>query len=557
MKALFDSFKDWITKNPGSAAALGGILAAIAAFTGCFSQDLGARVYDDFSLSRKLPATIEAVSTRAAEEMKAHYETDIMPPTLEAVRSKTAEDSALAIAEIQTKYETETIPATVQAEVARTAGELLATVKEIAPVSLLSVSYKYGGWNPQLIDLRIASENGIPAWHNMSFQFFDLWISVPGEVPDGHYVQAVVFREPDLSGIPLGQTNKVPLEKGLTQINTIEVPGDEEDKWRFDDGYFDDNDSLYIALLVSNKDEEVVSTTVNRIRFNREGASLLADMPIGYIVSIVYSVNDGPEEFLDIPAAEEMGINASADDTITIHRVWYHAPKVGSYNSETEGHLSAYVAENISNDFPTAIYCKSLYVNLDEGIHELDLNLDECDNNEKQFRWQIPNDNQNLVLNLARKDGTILDRLVFRLNGSAGAPGLVSSKKPEASFVSLAYQINDGPEQPIDLRTVLTEGIGISPGDNLAISEIWYRSQGSDEQTEITAEGNILGESPAGAQFTSPTALTEGIHAFDDVTNLQWQVTAGHTALFLNLFNNEGHTIDQLIIPLHTEAESN
>ena len=147
-----------------------------------------------------------------------------------------------------------------------------------------------------------------------------------------------------------------------------------------------------------------VYTTVTPILVNSGGKSLLADTPLASFISIVYSVNDGPHQAIDVPAASAVGLNAGKGDVLTIHEVWYHSKMVSS-DEPTQSRLEAYLTNRDEGHYNSNWLCKTDFDLLEQGVNSLELKDTRCNHDDtlSQFSWIIPDDQQELILTYITK----------------------------------------------------------------------------------------------------------------------------------------------------------
>jgi len=292
------------------------------------------------------------------------------------------------------------------------------------PVSLVSLSYMVGDYDPRLVDLRRAPSSGIPAGSGHLLQFLDPWVSVPLDAPE-YAVRAEVYEDPDLSSL-VGATDFMPLRAGINRLGDVQAtafkynPSDPNEKiWRVPSHWTD----LYITL-VTYREGKPLARSVTKIHLDADGTAWLVGPPNASFASMVYSVNDGPAQILDLREAVELGLNAAPADTLALLDIWYHA-NTGSGDTGMTMQVEAYLT--MGGYDPTTL-CKSGPALVKKGIQRLALDDVTCahDQSATSFRWGIPDDRRFLVVSLTRSDRALLDRLILPLSGPAGSAGLVS-----------------------------------------------------------------------------------------------------------------------------------
>ena len=292
------------------------------------------------------------------------------------------------------------------------------------PVSLVSLSYMVGDYDPRLVDLRRAPSSGIPASSGHLLQFLDLWVSVPKDAPE-YSVHAEIYEDPNLSSL-VGVTDFMPLRAGVNRLSDVQAtafkysPGNPDEKiWRVPSHWTD----LYVTLI-TYREGKPLALSVTKIHLDTDGTAWLVGPPNASFASMVYSVNDGPAQILDLREAVELGLNAAPGDTLALLDIWYHA-NTGSGDTGMAMQAEAYLS--VEGYDPTTL-CKSGPVLIEKGVQRLALDDVACahDQSATSFRWVIPDDRRFLVTSLTRSDRALLDRLILPLSGPAGSAGLVS-----------------------------------------------------------------------------------------------------------------------------------
>jgi hypothetical protein len=278
----------------------------------------------------------------------------------------------------------------------------LVPVDEIPPsLSLFSLSYRVDDFDPHLVDLRKASISGIPAYVGSSLQFFDLWISIPKDAPECTF-WAEISDKPDNSNVIGVTTEYKPLRAGHAKLGNVGIVDEFKHElvpyaWRVRPDWTD----LYITLLTFC-DGNVVDYNVTTIHLDVNGTAWLLDPPNASFASIVYAVNEGPEQVLDLRDATERGLGVGPGDEITFLEIWYHANADGG--NEFKMQAEAYLT---SGGFDQDTFKVTPVNMIQKGIHRLSDSI--------VLSWVIPDDRDSLVLSLSRSDKVIMDRLVFPL----------------------------------------------------------------------------------------------------------------------------------------------
>jgi|GEM_PF-6373155 len=275
--------------------------------------------------------------------------------------------------------------------------------------SLISMGYRGNGFNPRLINLRTAADDGnddgIPIEAGQPLEFIDVTIWLP-EDASGYSIHAEVKLEN--SSIVIGTTQTIGVTAGLHNLGRVHpnlnIDEDNSEAWDVQENW-----NLLMVHLVTYFNGQAVSSVPTNIRLNPTGTSLLWDTPKATFAAIVYSVNNGHQLLLDMRSATQNGINAGAGDTLTIHEVWYNSDAPSTFDLKTEGYITpgGYDADSLE---------QSQLSDIERGIHRLSFTATE---------WHPDALDQYLVFSLIRSDGTITDRLLILFN-SPTETGLIS-----------------------------------------------------------------------------------------------------------------------------------
>ena len=300
-----------------------------------------------------------------------------------------------------------------------TATVIQMTQRESMPgsgVSLVSMKYTSGGWNPHMIDLRTASSSGIPAGATLPLKFSEI----------------IVFAPPDLAGFQIwaeflangnekiGETPVSILQPGLTSLEDVKIA----DAYL----YLDSNTGKYsndswdvlkswdnIAVDLKYKGASGQSgSTIWTIRLNQMGGTAWWNPPPDVnIVSVVYSVSGGIQQVLDLRREPDPVINAKAGDWITIHKVWYKA-------NLTTSNQTMFVGGSINNGQQELNNKSSDMMAIREGIHPFE--------NFTSMTWVLSSDIKWLNLIVIRSDDIVLDGYIIEISDTEKS-GLVSAQK--------------------------------------------------------------------------------------------------------------------------------
>jgi hypothetical protein len=307
----------------------------------------------------------------------------------------------------------------------------------ISGVSLISMKYTSGGWNPHQVDLRTATSSGIPAGATFPLKFSEISVFAPPELA-GFQVWAEFLAN---GNEKIGETPVTVLQSGITYLENIKIV----EAYRYLDKtsgkYSDDSwdllkswNTIDVKLKYKGSSGQEGST-IWRIKLNQmSGTAWWNSPPDINIVSVVYSVSDGIQQVLDLRREPKPVINAKAGDWITIHVVWYKA------NSNNINNQSMFIGGSINDGQQEFENKSSDMAVIREGIHRFE--------NFKPMTWVLSSDIKQLGLIAIRSDDTVLDGYVIEISDTEKS-GLVSTQKsvvwPFDEFVYMDF------ETPTDL----------------------------------------------------------------------------------------------------------
>ncbi len=315
----------------------------------------------------------------------------------------------------------------------------------ISGVSLVSMKFTSGGWNPHQVDLRTATSSGIPAGATFPLKFSEI----------------SVFAQPDLAGYQvwaeflangnekIGETPVTVLQSGITYLENIKIV----EAYRYQDktsGKYSDDSwdvlkswntiDVHLKYKGSSGQEglNIWSIKLNQI----SGVSWWNSPPDVNIVSVVYSVSDGIQQVLDLRRETKPVINAKAGDWITIHAVWYKA------NSSNINNQSMFIGGSI-NDGQRELENKSSDMAvIREGIHQFE--------NFRSMTWVLSSDIKHLGLIAIRSDDVVLDGYTIEIS-EIEISGLVSSQK------SVVWPFNEVTYMDFEIPTDLDGWVSSDP----------------------------------------------------------------------------------------------
>jgi hypothetical protein len=153
-----------------------------------------------------------------------------------------------------------------------------------------------------------------------------------------------------------------------------------------------------IIWLLTMHENEVVSRNRYEVKLDSRGTAWFQSPPNVATASLVYAINDGPDQILDFRDSETHGIEANQPFTLTLREVWYssndqrdtrnfnfHAGlQHGAYDGSTERHTDT--------------------INVQTGIHKVEPF--------GSWSWAIPadfvNNKYTLVTYWIRNDGAVM-----------------------------------------------------------------------------------------------------------------------------------------------------
>lgn len=298
-------------------------------------------------------------------------------------------------------------------------GKLISTLTAplVAPdqsppaISLAGLRYKTSDWNQRLVDLRTVASSGIPIKAGQSLQFRDLLAFAP-EDSSGYRLQAEVY----IGGTNelIGKTETVPLHSGIVQVGDVAIKaynhGGNPSYWQVQEDWTD----LLIAFVVYPPNGQPTVPTRIKIRLDPNGTAWLFEPPNFSLASLVYRINDGPNQVLDLRYAGEAGIEVQpgeGGDELSILEVWYYAnARGGSLSAEFQLDQDG---SGLVDDDP---FHKTDKVEIKQGINKI---------TGSEVTWkEISEDRQYLMVKLVRGDSTIVQELAIPFR-SPGGPGLI------------------------------------------------------------------------------------------------------------------------------------
>jgi hypothetical protein len=291
--------------------------------------------------------------------------------------------------------------------------------KENAPVggvSLVSMKFTPGGWNPHMVDFRTASTSGIPAGATFPLKFSELSVFAPPELA-GFQVWAE-FRANGNEKI--GETPASVLQSGLTTLDDVRVA----DAYQYQDANTGKRSADSWEVLKSWQAIDVIvnykgpsgqsGSTTRRIKLDATGGTAWWNSPPDVnLVALVYSVDDGVHRVLDMRTGSNPKIKVTPGDWITIHDIWYKA--IGSQANDTL-EIGASLNDGVQL-LQSQVSAKSI---ISDGFHQIE--------GFQPMTWVVPSGAKWLGLLASRGDGTSLDQFNIEFSDTEDS-GLVSNSK--------------------------------------------------------------------------------------------------------------------------------
>lgn len=181
---------------------------------------------------------------------------------------------------------------------------------------IVSLSYVIGASSPRVVDLGTAPIDGILIYPDSSLKLFDIYVANP-ETISGEKGQLEFWAENEL----IGNTNTIPLTPSITIFDKLAVSTAYQSEstpnaWKLQSRW----NEIELVLIIYDNDSNIINTNKTIVRLNPEGKSWLFKPPVIRIISISYSVNDGPEQIANLTSN---GLSVSEGDILKINSIWY------------------------------------------------------------------------------------------------------------------------------------------------------------------------------------------------------------------------------------------
>lgn len=265
--------------------------------------------------------------------------------------------------------------------------------------TLLSLSYIAGGWDPHVIDLRSAAEDGIPVWPGEGLSFTDLWVTSPAS-PAGLQAQVKFYRNDTGDGNCIGETPRVPLEPGKTLIKEITLlkltPDDRN--WTVGEDW-----ERILAVTTLFEDGKEMSASVAQIRINRNGSAWLNPYSDAKFAEIAAQVDGGPPFQVDLRRAPVDGLSLPSGAQLCVQEIWYRSRNAAKNNQiAVEATLGEFSEETYRNSAPAPFT---------RGVNPLQDFTPLC--------WELPAQDTFLTITLYQAGGAVMDFIYVPITISA------------------------------------------------------------------------------------------------------------------------------------------
>jgi hypothetical protein len=279
---------------------------------------------------------------------------------------------------------------------------------DVPDVSLLSVSFELGNYNPRLVDLR-ANPPTIPVVENSLLEFLDIWL-IGGQADPNLWVWVEIYSDETLTNI-VGHSDAVKLASRRVRLDEVIIDDGADENithnWRVPAEWR----VFYIAVLGQYEDsEDDMLLDIERIHFDEESAAWLHNSPSVGVVSIGYSINGAAPQLLDLRNMQNAGIIARPGDTLAITDAWYHFTR--THNEQGAVSMEAILLDSNYDGLEQTRITTDREL-LREGIYSL--------NNVTDLRWTVPDNTSQLHFLLVDQNSAVVDKLVIAVDAEVGS----------------------------------------------------------------------------------------------------------------------------------------
>lgn len=323
----------------------------------------------------------------------------------------------------------------------------LQLVPQAVQSTLAGANFRVNDFGRRSINLLSAPSEGIPVTSGDQLEISDIWIMVPTE-QSGYEIEAEIYAS-DFPQ-PVGLIYRTPVLPGLNRLEQFTVTqfeaGTDSNKWIVQSQW------EYVDIIIFTfRDNNLVGETKSRLRLDPGGTGWAILPPDGHIVSLTYSINNGPQLLADFRSLASEGLGAAPGDLLTLHELYYVVDENSSATLEVEAFL---VSGDNYDELAVESHAYSQVSQAKYGLHIFNLK----DARIGEFIWPIAEDRDLLRINLVRDDGTILETLGLPLK-EIEHPGLIENPAPLVSYDVFTL---------IDFEPLN----GVAPWTNTAFSQI-------------------------------------------------------------------------------------
>jgi hypothetical protein len=307
-------------------------------------------------------------------------------------------------------------------------GTVSNTPPDIPPVSLVGLNYTVDSDDTRSLDLRTASSEGILKLPDDRLRFTDLRVFVPSNAPD-YQVRADFYVGNDDQTL-IGSSETRVVKQGNNSLGNVTLTkgfqyGDSVDTWRVRKDW----ENITIKLITIHGKDEVESNWYYVKLNSQDDLSWFYAPPNVTFASVIYAIDDGPDQVLDFRADANdanytQAISATHPFTLTLREVWY---KSNAQRNDQKMTLHAYLTDSDYND-ETKHWTDTM--DIQGGIRKAS-SFAHAQPGSSPSSWVIPADfatkNYRLVMYWIRDDGASTDGLSVPIRFSSAVELAIES----------------------------------------------------------------------------------------------------------------------------------
>lgn len=255
--------------------------------------------------------------------------------------------------------------------------------------TVLSITYIASGWDPHIIDMRSAAEDGIPVWPGESLAFSDIWITGPTK-PENIQAQMKFYVNEARTENCIGETPVfylLPSKTLVKQITLLKYTQDNKG-WTIQEDW-----NSIVAVITLFSDEKEFSSNETLIRLNRTGTAWLNPYSDAKFAEITYQINGGSPEQVDFRHAPVDGWSFPAGGELCVVDIWYRSKNASKNNK--------LAVEATLGEFSESVYRNSPTSQFRQGVNQLQ--------NFTPFCWEIPPEDTFLTVTMYQSGGSMMD----------------------------------------------------------------------------------------------------------------------------------------------------